>query len=144
MPDLTRLIDVSLPITGDMLLYPGDHAPVLRQLASLKHGDRLTLTELTIGCHVGTHVDAPAHFIHDGPTVDQLDREHFAGPATVLDLTGRTVITRGDLEQRSLPGSRHLFLKTDNSLLLKSNRFVNDYCHLTFRAPDLGTGSVRA
>jgi kynurenine formamidase len=38
---------------------------------------------LSIGCHIGTHVDAPAHFVRGGLTVDQLPAKHFFGPAIV-------------------------------------------------------------
>ena len=140
MADLTRLVDVSLPIRGNMLLHPGDPAPVLRQLSSVERGDPLTLSELTIGCHVGTHIDAPAHFIADGSTVDQLDGKHFAGPAVVLDLTGRKEITRGDVETLSLATGQHILLKTDNSFLLGSNEFADTYCYLTCEAAEFLLG----
>ena len=140
MEDLTRLIDVSLPIRGDMLLYPGDPPPVLRQLSSMKRGDPLTLSEFTIRCHVGTHIAAPAHFIADALTVDQLDGKHFAGPAVVLDLTGRKKITRGDVETLPLATGRHILLKTDNSILLGSKEFADTYCYLTMEAAELLLG----
>ncbi|MFB6172167.1 MAG: cyclase family protein [Haloarculaceae archaeon] len=36
--------------------------------------------------HVGTHVDAPRHFVPGGATIDELPLDRFAGPAVVLDL----------------------------------------------------------
>ena len=138
--DLTRLIDVSLPIRSDMLLYPGDRAPVLRLLSSVNGGDLLTVSEITIGCHVGTHIDAPAHFMANGATVDQLGGKHFAGPAVVLDLTNRNNITRSDVETFSLATGQHILLKTDNSILLGSNEFAGTYCHLTVEAAEFLLG----
>ncbi len=128
MLDPDRLIDLTLPIRPDMLLYPGDPVPVIRTLASIEHGDPLTLSEITLGCHVGTHVDAPAHFVAGGATVDRLDRRHFIGPATVLDLTGRSVIMASDIHAAAPRRGRHLLLKTDNAALLRSERFVDTYC----------------
>lgn len=136
MFDPGRLIDITLPIRPGMPLYPGDPAPVVRQLASLDRGDKLTLSEVTLGCHIGTHVDAPAHFIAGGATVDALDRSCFAGPAVVLDLTGKSAITAADLHVQSVPRGRHVLLKTDNSALLRSGPFDPAYCTLSVAAAE--------
>jgi arylformamidase len=37
--------------------------------------------------HAGTHVDAPYHFIEDGPTIERVQPETLLGPAVVLDGT---------------------------------------------------------
>lgn len=49
--------------------------------------------------HVSTHVDAPAHFIKNGKTVDQLEIERFIGHVVTLDVRDRHVITRRDVEE---------------------------------------------
>ncbi|WP_255195734.1 cyclase family protein [Halorarius litoreus] len=36
--------------------------------------------------HTGTHVDAPRHFVPEGPTIDDLPLDRFAGPGVVLDV----------------------------------------------------------
>ena len=45
---------------------------------------------MEIGEHVGTHFDAPCHWIsgRDLPCVDVLDADQFIGPAVVIDVTG--------------------------------------------------------
>ncbi|MBS0641840.1 MAG: cyclase family protein [Proteobacteria bacterium] len=134
MIDPVRWIDITLPIRPDMPLYPGDAAPCVRRLASLESGDPLTLSEITLGCHVGTHIDAPAHFVAGGATVDQLDRACFVGPAVVLDLTGRKVITASDVQRLTVPPRRHILLKTDNSALLHRGGFDPAYCTLSVAA----------
>jgi kynurenine formamidase len=49
--------------------------------------DPLNLTEMQIVCHFGTHVDAPSHFIADGPALDEipLDRLHGSGVVWRMD-----------------------------------------------------------
>jgi kynurenine formamidase len=44
---------------------------------------------ITVGEHVGTHFDAPCHWIsgRDKPCVDQIDGKQFVGPAVVIDVT---------------------------------------------------------
>jgi kynurenine formamidase len=45
---------------------------------------------IEVGEHVGTHFDAPCHWItgKDKPCVDQLEARQFIGPAAVIDVTG--------------------------------------------------------
>ena len=52
--------------------------------AHLNRGDDYTLTRLDMGAHMGTHVDAPAHFIRDGATVEKLDLDVLVGSALVV------------------------------------------------------------
>jgi len=123
-------IDISLPIKPDMLLYPGDRPPLLRRLSSLELGDLLTSSELSIGCHVGTHVDAPAHFCRGGATIDQLSIRHFVGPAIVVETPGTNRIEAADLIKSNIPSNHHVLLKTDNSLHLHTSEFRPQHCCL--------------
>ena len=71
-----------------MRLYPGDDPPRIRRISTVGIVSNLTVSEVTLGCHIGTHVDAPAHFLVDGATVEDLALEHFYGPAEVLSANG--------------------------------------------------------
>jgi len=42
---------------------------------------------LTLHEHVGTHMDAPAHFFEDGLSADLIDPARLVGPLVVLDVT---------------------------------------------------------
>ncbi len=44
-------------------------------------------TGLNLVSHTGTHIDAPAHMIKDGLTLDRLPISHFTGRAVKIDLT---------------------------------------------------------
>ena len=135
--DLMHALDITVPMDAGLALYPGDTPPVLRRLSSIAQGAPLTASEITIGCHVGTHVDAPAHFIAGGPTVDQLPLGHFYGPAVVLEFSSRERITAEEISRAAIPPARHLLLKTRNSALLSQSRFHRDYCYLTPQAAEV-------
>ena len=45
--------------------------------------------------HTGTHMDAPTHFYHGLPTIDQVPLEHCVGPAVLVDVSSRGA-SRGD------------------------------------------------
>ena len=45
--------------------------------------DPLNVTEMQMVCHFGTHVDAPCHFIADGPAFHEIPLERLHGPGVV-------------------------------------------------------------
>ena len=55
-------------------VYPGDPSPKREALCSMEQGDLYNLTAFSMCAHNGTHIDAPAHFLQNGATVDQ-DRQ---------------------------------------------------------------------
>ncbi len=46
----------------------------------------INVTQFTFVTHIGTHVDAPLHFIPGGKSIDQLPFEAFIGEGVILDL----------------------------------------------------------
>lgn len=69
-------------------VFPGDPAPRREVLASIAAGDAYNLTALSLCAHNGTHLDAPAHFIAEGATIDEIPAERFLGPAYVAERRG--------------------------------------------------------
>ena len=73
-----KVIDISQEVFS-CRVYPGDPAPQRQVLCSMEKGDLYNLSALSMCAHNGTHIDAPAHFIRDGKTVEQLSPDTFAG-----------------------------------------------------------------
>ena len=82
-----EIYDISQELFG-CSVYPGDPAPKRELLASMEKGDLYNLTALSLCAHNGTHIDAPAHFIADGKTVDALSLGALVGDVFVLHHTG--------------------------------------------------------
>ena len=78
-------------------VFPGDPAPAKEQLCSIAQGDLCNLTSFSMCSHNGTHVDAPAHFIQDGKTIDQMGLDAFAGDCLVVRREG--AVSAEDAEQ---------------------------------------------
>ncbi len=130
-------LDLTLPIDDQLVLYPGDPVPQLHRLSSIAEGAALTASSLEIGCHAGTHVDAPSHFLPDGASLNQLPLAHFHGPAHVFDMGDGKIITETAVRSlRPRPGT-HILLKTRNSELLRKESFDSDYCCLTPQATEV-------
>ncbi len=64
-------------------VFPGDPAPACQVLGEITKGDKCNLTAFSMCSHNGTHIDAPAHFLVNGKTIDQLDPAAFLGDCYV-------------------------------------------------------------
>lgn len=81
------IVDLSLPLGEETPVYPGDPEVKIRPWAFIER-DGYYMNALKLGEHAGTHVDAPAHFVPGGKTVDEIPLEKFIGEAFVLDVRG--------------------------------------------------------
>lgn len=79
--------DLAHPVTEEMARVATFPSPRIRKLLC-RPGDPMDVTTIELCCHVGTHVDAPRHFIDGGPTIDELPLERFHGPGVVVDASG--------------------------------------------------------
>jgi arylformamidase len=81
-----RWLDVTLPTSAGMPVYPGDPPVEIKPRTSLAEGDAFNVSAVALGTHTGTHIDAPAHCFAGAAGVDALPLEILCGPAFVLDL----------------------------------------------------------
>jgi arylformamidase len=112
-----KIYDISLTVTPDLPVWPGDPAIKLGRVSKMEEGEHNNVSHMASGVHIGTHVDAPYHFIADGKTIEQLKLEVLIGPAQVIEIpdTG-PLITAADLQQAGIEdGTTRLLLKTRNS-----------------------------
>lgn len=132
--DLTHLIEEDMPV------WPGEPQPEIRELMTLGK-DICTVQSIQFNNHLGTHLDAPSHFIEDGITIDQIPLETLIGKAIILDFTDKgknSLITREDLQQhvdRLEPGARVL-LKTGWDKNFKPVAFFEGFPCLTLEAAE--------
>ncbi|WP_447968069.1 cyclase family protein [Nitrospira sp. M1] len=126
--DMSRVFDLTVPLARNMLRYPGDSPPIFKKESDIENGDALTASQLSMNCHVGTHVDAPAHFLGDGETLDELRLGRFHGPAVVYEYLSCDVIGPQNFHVIDIPERHHIFLKTRNSELLQRDTFSSTYC----------------
>jgi arylformamidase len=113
-----QIWDISVPISPEVPVWPGDSKVVLEQIRAISKGDSSNDSRLACSVHTGTHVDAPAHFIDNGATVEQLPMEVLIGKAIVIDIPDDDIITPEIIEAHNLPGeTERLLFKTKNSAL---------------------------
>jgi kynurenine formamidase len=79
-------IDLSHRIQTGMTVYPGDPSVCVEpHTTHTQDGYRVSAAQL--GSHTGTHIDAPAHVIPEGQTVDSYSLDRFTFEAVRIDCT---------------------------------------------------------
>lgn len=125
-----KIFDISWPISKTTVGYKNQTTVKFEDVKTFQKDDaRETIIQLS--SHTGTHVEAPAHFLRDGATIDQVGLHSCIGPSTVIDLT--TVgekITAEDLEEKDIREGDIVLLKTTNSSLDVTGGFYPYFIYL--------------
>lgn len=123
------LIDITRSIGLDSVTYPGDEPVQLSTTASKSGGVYSELSSIRASCHIGTHLDAPAHFIEGGRKLSDFPIDALVFDAEVIDATDAPYVAPAHLEGAAIkPGSALLF-KTDNAGLSRSE-FSTEFCYI--------------
>lgn len=134
-------IDLTVGIRHDMVHYPGNPGVELKQTQRLDRGDPATVSQLSLGVHTGTHVDAPVHFIVGAPGVDEFSIDAMVGPARVIEILNKETCTAQDLAGHDIRAGERLLLRTNNSARCWNvDTFVNDYAYLDTSAAKMLAG----
>lgn len=132
-----KLYDISLTLSENLPTWPGDPTIKLNKISSIQDGDMANVTQLSATVHVGTHIDAPDHFLDNGETVEDIPLELLVGPVQVVEIPSARVITEEDLKIATIPaGTTRILFKTANSDIWASGitEFKEDYIGLGFDA----------
>jgi arylformamidase len=135
-----RTYDITLTITPEMIVWPGDPTVNIQRISSIASGDTANVSQMTMSTHTGTHVDAPDHFLNNGKTTEGLSLDLLVGRAYVLYLPDVSVITASVLMRADIPPrTRRLLFKTRNSeYWAKGNHeFHTDFVGLSVDAAEL-------
>ena len=120
-----QIFDISQEIFT-CAVYPGDPAPAREVLASLDAGDVINLTAFSMCAHNGTHVDAPAHFLPDGDTVDKLPLPKTVGHCVVISHTGDVTAEDAARMLQIAGNCKKLLIKGNATLTLEGAQVLAD------------------
>jgi arylformamidase len=129
-----RFIDLSHPLTHGQKTFPTDPQLSITAHATVEKS-RLNLSQISMGSHQGTHLDAMFHFKQDGKTIDQMPLDWFYGPARVLRIPkkAREEITVADFkpfESLLTPGAKIVY-ETGWHRQFGKEGFFDDFPSLT-------------
>jgi arylformamidase len=126
-----NVIDVSWPISEKMTVYKDrqEKRPVITQTRAITNeGPDAAESKLAFDSHLGTHVDAPKHFVKGGTSIDRVPLATYVGMCAVYDLTHvQEKITQADLEKLSISAGGIVLFKTKNSALAPEAPFNPDF-----------------
>jgi len=136
---VNQVYDITLPISEKMLVYPGD-LPFSREMTSeINAGQSYNLSFFNLGAHIGTHLDAPAHFLRQGKSIDQYPAERFLLPAHVVTVRDSNHIEPRHFREINIREGEAMLFKTENSYLglLKKEFFSEEFVYMSSEAAEL-------
>ncbi len=139
---MTKLYDISPPITPALAVWPGDTLPSREVLCDMRHGANITLSTLRTTVHAGAHADAPSHYGADAPTIEQRDVGLYIGRCHLVRVQvdrGRRI---GVADLRAEVDAPRMLIATDT--YPDSTEFNEDFAALSVELIDhLHEGGVR-
>ncbi len=125
-----KIHDISIPVSASLVSWPGEPSAEITYLHHLADGDSATVSQIHMGSHTGTHIDAPAHFISNGKTLQDIKLEYFVGKTVVVEELSAKVLDKEVIESLEIPdGTERLLFRTSNSeqRLLEKKDFFKEF-----------------
>lgn len=150
-----RIIDLSMEVSNDMIVFPRVARPIMVQLESHEDYARnigaaeYGVTHLTAHCivvlgdHVGTHIDSLRHMRKDAPGAEGIPLEYCYGDGVVLDFADKPagyVITVEDIEKAlkkidyEIKPLDIVLIKTGASRYNNTERYLTEHCGMSAEA----------
>lgn len=131
-----KIYDLSLAMTEDLPVYPGDPAFDLQTISSVESGDAYGLSKICFGNHLGTHIDFPSHVIKGGKTSSDFSIEFFLGLGYILEIPENepiifpsvigNILSKSSLKflflKTKTNPKKHIFLSQEAAILLKNSQ----------------------
>ena len=128
-------IDVSVPLRSGMVHWPGDPPASITRALDMNHGAACNVSQLSLGAHTGTHMDAPVHFFSNGAGIDTMPLDATIGPARVLAIADPTAVTVAELQTQHIARGERILFKTRNSARSWVNDlFIEDFVYIAHEA----------
>lgn len=133
-----QVFDISTTLGVESIDYPGDPPYVREVFCRIGDGGLYEMARLEMSAHAGTHLDAPAHFVPGGKTIDQYDVLDFILPACVIPIQNRQTVGRAELSGAPIHTGDALLFKTDNSASgrCRAGKFSERYVYLSLEAAE--------
>jgi len=138
-----KIIDLTHLLNSEISVYPGTEKPIFVQANTVKK-DGFAEQKMTMYTHTGTHMDAPAHMLADGKSLDQFNVEKFYGKAICIDCTGlsKQKIEIADLKPfgEKIQQADFVLIRTDWSEKWKTDEYFGAFPTLNNAACEWLTG----
>lgn len=131
-----KLYDLSHPLNNESPVFPGKDKPWFTPAATIKK-DGYRETHLDFDSHLGTHIDAPAHMLENGKTLDRMPVHSFSGSAFIVPVPGGMKV----IDEKFISGFHEQLLSSDFVLFRTgwskywgNEKYLSDFPTLTLAA----------
>jgi len=131
-PIRVTIYDITVTISAATPIYKGDPGICIESFKSLADGDTANVSQISMGVHTATHVDAPNHFIDGARRVHEIDPAKLIGPCRVIEIDDDVVAIEPE-HIGDITGVERILLKTRNSSFWATpeDGFRTDFSYLT-------------
>lgn len=106
---------VSTGLRKGMVQWPGDTTFEINTSQIKEDHLDICVSEIKTSLHIGTHLDAPLHYITNGEDVTKFNTELLIGGVKVISILNRREISASDLKNKQINKGDRIFFKTNNS-----------------------------
>ena len=131
-------VDLTLTISKTIPNFPGSPKPQFILWSGIKN-DGYNLELLFFSSHIGTHIDAPYHFVKGGLKIHQIPLNRLMGKAILIKLkkTKNKPITKLDIisfekKNGKIPNTSSIFFSTTWQKNLNQSNYFTENPGLTF------------
>jgi len=109
-------IDISVPLRNGMVAWPGDARFERTSTLEIAKGDECNLSQISATAHIGTHMDAPRHYLEGAAGIETMPITASIGRARVIEIHDPEAIRTAELEPHHLAKGERILFKTRNSM----------------------------
>lgn len=126
-----KIYDITVPISALTPIYKGDPGVEIQSFKAISNGSSANVSQISMGVHTATHVDAPNHFIDGALRVHEIDPQRLVGRCRVIGV-GDDVTAIEPEHVGDLTGVERVLFKTRNSAFWAQPElgFRSDYTYL--------------
>ncbi|OGG72198.1 hypothetical protein A3E65_00340 [Candidatus Kaiserbacteria bacterium RIFCSPHIGHO2_12_FULL_56_13] len=118
------LVDLSVALNEKTPIYPGDPKTKIKISAVLEK-DGYHDHYVSVGTHVGTHMDAPSHMIAGGKNLDEFPIESFSGRGVYIQ-TGKN-FDSGEIKKVPMNAGDIVLFHTGMSDVYHDKSYYDEY-----------------
>ncbi|MDA7818348.1 cyclase family protein [Sulfurimonas sp.] len=130
------IYDITLGISNSTITWPGNPKVNISKKNSIASGDICNVTNIDIGAHTGTHIDAPYHFVENGKKTESISIDNLIGVCYVLEVETKSLIELKHIENIDFTKYKKILFKTMNSQYLLQKEFNENFIALSLDAAE--------
>lgn len=127
-----QIYDVTVTIDATTPIYRGDPGVDVKYFKSIAAGSTANVTEISLGVHTATHIDAPNHFIDGAKRIHEIDPAKLIGPCRVIEVASDVIEIEPE-HVGNIDGVERVLFKTRNSDFWSTPEegFRKDFTYIT-------------